>query len=480
MPRTLPLHLPRPAASRRSRRRAAVAALLAVLLAAPAIAQEPYIAVACSDYVTGALGALDSAAPWTGHADLASIHADAVLTCHGGLVYVVNRLGADNVQVVDPSQDWETVRQFSAGTSSNPQCLVLSPDGAKAYLPRQERDDVLVVDPGTGGELGVVDLSAWADADGSCEVGQAVLAGERLLVAIQRLDRDYYWLPVGDSYLAVIDTATDQLVDANPAQPGVQAVPLQCANPAWELTLGDDGLVYACCAGIYGLADGGLERVDPLAMASLGPVVTEAALGGDVNAVALVDAHTAYAVVSDAGFNTALVRFDPSTGGGASTVLAGSGYVYTDVEVDASGDLYLADQTLGASGVRVLDAATGAPLAGPVSLGLPPCDLDVPAGPTAAPAPPAALAARLSASPNPFNPRTILAWEGLPAGPARLDIFDARGRRVARRDLGAQGGAGGASWSGRGANGQSLPAGVYQARVAAGGRAAACRLVLLK
>ena len=486
MHRPLPLGSRRAPAGARARRiAAALAALPALaaltdLAALPAAAQEPYIAAACSDYTTGSLGALGSVDPWPGQSDLASIHADAVLTCHGGLVFVVNRLGADNVQVVDPAQDWQTVRQFSVGTASNPQCLVFSPDGARAYLPRQERDDVLIVDPETGAPLDTVDLSAWADADGFCEVGQAVLAGDRLLVAIQRLDRDYYWLPVGDSYLAVIDTATGQLVDANPTQPGVQAIPLQHANPAWELTLAADGLVYACCAGTYGLTDGALERVDPAAMASLGPAVTEAALGGDVNAVCLVDAHTAYAVVSDAGFNTVLERFDPATGGGVSVVLAGAGYVYTDVETDASGDLYLTDQTLGASGVRVLDAATGSLLAGPVSLGLPPYDIAVPAAATAAPVPPAALGSRLTASPNPFNPRTILAWEGLPAGPVRLDVFDVRGRRVDRRDLGGQDGAGAAAWSGHGAGGGALPAGVYLARVTAGGRSAACRLVVLK
>ena len=48
---------------------------------------------------------------------------DARIRWHGGLIYVVNRTGsqsANNIQVIDPTQGYRTVRQFSTGSGSNP------------------------------------------------------------------------------------------------------------------------------------------------------------------------------------------------------------------------------------------------------------------------------------------------------------------------------------------------------------------------
>ena len=68
----------------------------------------------------------------------------------------------------------------------------------------------------------------------------------------------------------------------------------------------------------------------------------------------------------------------------------------------------------------------------------------------------------LAAYPNPFNPRTTIAYDGTTAGPIRLAIFDLRGRQlvlladefvpVGRREW---------VWNGRDAGGLTLPSGVY-------------------
>ncbi|MCB1161325.1 hypothetical protein KDL67_01415, partial [bacterium] len=270
---------------------------LTLLAVSSAAAAQPYVGVVCTDYVTGKFSVCESDAPWTATPDVATIHADAVAREHGGLVYVVNRLGADNIQVLDPAQDFATVHEFSTGTASNPQSIAFSADGSRAYVPRQNADDVLIMDPETGATLGAVDLSAWADDDGSCELGDCLAVGDRLFVAVLRLDRDFFWLPVGDSYLAVIDMTTDTLVDCDPVAPGVQAIPLTAADPSWELGRAGE-LIHLSCVGTYGLLDGGVELVDPAALTSLGLCVTESALGGDVGDVVWVSATRAYAIVS--------------------------------------------------------------------------------------------------------------------------------------------------------------------------------------
>lgn len=448
--------------------------LTALLVCAAPAAAQPFVGAVCTDYVTGKFSVCEANAPWTPTTDVATLHGDAIARVHGGLVYIVNRLGADNLQVLDPAQDFATLHEFSTGTGTNPQGVAFSADGAKAYLPRQNADDVLIMDPETGEWVDTVDLSAWADADGSCEVGDCLAIGNRLFVAILRLNRNYYWTPVGDSYLAVIDMTTDTLVDCAPGTPGLQAIALAGTNPSWELARAGE-LILCNCVGFYGLADGGVERVDPAALASLGLCITESALGGDVGDVVWVNATRAYAIVTDTSGNTRVKAFNPATGGGVWVVAPGAGYVYTDMELDAEGELFLADRTPGADGLRVYLAETGEALGHLIPMGLPPFDVVMPAGGTAADAAPA-LAARLEAWPNPFNPAVTLAIELPAAGPLRLEILDALGRRVATLAEGEQpAGRREFVWKPAG-----LPSGVYLARAEFTGGATSARLVLLK
>ena len=95
--------------------------LVLLAVAAAARAEEPWVAVVATDYVTGKLATLDSSAPWSPSCDLSSICSDAVARYHDGLIYVVNRLGCDNIQVIDPAANWTTLREFSVGGGSNPQ-----------------------------------------------------------------------------------------------------------------------------------------------------------------------------------------------------------------------------------------------------------------------------------------------------------------------------------------------------------------------
>ncbi|MCP4546496.1 MAG: hypothetical protein GY835_08540 [bacterium] len=454
---------------------------LLTLAGLQALADEPFIAISCTDYQTaGKLSICEPDNPWTATNDVATVHSDAVLGWSGGLLYVVNRLGADNVQVLDPDQEFATILQYSVVTASGPQCILFNGSGTKALLPRQERNDVLIIDPQTGTELAVIDLSGWADADGNAEVGQGVVIGDYAYVAIGRLNRDYYWSPVGDSYLAVIDLDDNTLVDVDPRQAGVQAIPLQATNPAWEIIAGPDGMIYCSCVGNYGLNDGGIERVNPHTWRSEGLVIDEAALGGDVNDFRIVDAGSAFVVVSDSGYNTHFKHFNLATGGQVTTVEAGVGYAFTDMEIDGSGDLYLCDRSYGNEGLRVYDAATGDLLKAAFSLGLPPYDIFIPGSTTGVDEPVPFATNKLAVWPNPFNPATTIAWSGLPDGPARLEIFDVAGRLIFAHELGTQEGAGQTPWAGIGDDGLELAGGVYLARVRCGNEAQMARLVLLK
>ncbi len=99
---------------------------------------------------------------------------------------------------------------------------------------------------------------------------------------------------------------------------------------------------------------------------------------------------------------------------------------------------------------------------------------------TAAPSVPPPALLTLIAAPNPFNPRTVLRWYQPVAAEVRLDIHDARGRRVrVLVDEPVTAGWQEAIWDGRAGSGLRLAAGAYLARVrTADGRTTAVKLML--
>ena len=101
--------------------------------------------------------------------------------------------------------------------------------------------------------------------------------------------------------------------------------------------------------------------------------------------------------------------------------------------------------------------------------------LDVP--PTA----PALRTRLLSASPNPFNPRTTIEFELDRPGRADIRVYDAAGRQVAilvddHRDAGPHR----IEWDGRDHEGRAVAAGVYFYRMVADQFSDTKRMVLVK
>ncbi len=87
----------------------------------------------------------------------------------------------------------------------------------------------------------------------------------------------------------------------------------------------------------------------------------------------------------------------------------------------------------------------------------------------------------LPATPNPFNPRTVLGFELPRGGFVRLDLFDLRGRLVRTlvagdRDAGAHA----VSWDGLDTQGEELASGAYLARLRSGDTWSTQKLLLLR
>ena len=224
--------------------------------------------------------------------------------------------------------------------------------------------------------MGAVDLSVLSDADGKPEMDHLLLVGKRLFVGVQRMDRNA-WKPEGTSYMAVVDTGADTIVDCDGATLGLQPVRLDATNPFSEIQMDPAGRgIYVACPGAWGTVDGGVEMIDPDAMTSLGVVLSGAEAGGDITDVVIVSATKGYVVVTDSNFHTVLLAFDPETGQVVGTVYAPGDFVIQDIEQAQNGELFVADRTPTKPGIRIYDIDTDAEsTAQPIDTGLPPFDI---------------------------------------------------------------------------------------------------------
>jgi hypothetical protein len=333
---------------------------------------EQFAFVTTTDYQTGSASVVWLDSTYTTEKDVASIHSDAIARYFDGLIYVVNRFGADNIQILDPAKGFATARQFTVGNGADPHDIVVLRE-TKAYVTRYNRTDLWVVDPSTGTKTGSVDLSVFADGDGIPEMDHLLLMGDHLFVSVQRIDRDT-WRPVGMSYLAVVDVSADTLLDVTPATTGTQAIALAATNPFSDVKVDTStGNLYVACAGEWGTADSGVEAVNPTTLRSGGIVLAGTTVGGDITDVELVSAETGYAIITDASFHNVLVRFNPSTGDVTATVYAPGEFVLQDIERAPTGELFLTDRSVTNPGIRLYNVETGAEITNiPIDVGLPP------------------------------------------------------------------------------------------------------------
>jgi hypothetical protein len=439
--------------------------LLLVLLACPAAAWDELL-VLTTDYTTyGGVTVVDRSAPWTADLDVETILADAVARWHDGLVYVVNRAGA-NIQVLDPAAGYATLRQFSVGAGRNPQDIAFV--GGRAFVSCYDAALLLEVDTAAGAVIDSWSTAPFADADGLPETAWMHVHGRRIFLTCQRLDRNHYWGPADYSQLLVFDTDLDAWVDVDPVAPGVNGLVLTGTNPAPQPQPVPGGGLAVATVGAFAVLDGGLEIVDLDALTTSPLLTTESDMLGEIVDFAMVDATHYWAAVSTPSFRTML-----QVGTLGSSIMVketSAGYDFVDVAFDGADQVFLCDRSLGAAGLRVFDAHTGVELtAAPIATGRPPVLVLLPVDTTTAAAalPPAALT--LSAPwPNPANPRVSLRVAA-PAGSAlRLSVVDLRGR-VVRAETADVGETGELVWRFDGCDGSGRPLASGQYRLVARG-----------
>ncbi|HUU01197.1 MAG TPA: hypothetical protein VM425_07160 [Myxococcota bacterium] len=322
--------------------------------------------VVTTDYQTGSYAAVDL----EDHSvvkNIAVIHSDAVCRYDplSGRPFIVSRLGADAVEVVDP-ETLAVAGEYSVGAGSNPQDIAPVSD-SRAYVPRYGDKDLLVVNPESGAEVEKIDLSAYADADGVPEAAWAVAHKGKVYLTLHRLDN---FTPTDHSSMLVIDGVSGA-VEAE--------VNLTATSPYGKLRYNPfiDRIVLVE-VGSFGVLDGGVEYFNPDDNTVGGLLVSEETLGGDLSDAVILSDTKGYAVVGvsqpDFSVITRVVSFNPSTGAKIADLSIGQGYDHAFIELTPDGlQLWVTDRNSATPGIRIFDTKDDQEITTePIDTGLPP------------------------------------------------------------------------------------------------------------
>ncbi len=304
--------------------------------------------------------------------DLELVSSDPVARVEDGRPFVVNRDTFDTLQGLDPAAQLRTSFEYGLGDRANPHDVVVT-GGGEAFVTRYGPafNDVAVVDLATGAITERIDLAPYArNRDHLPRADQALLLDGLLYVTLLDVSADYrQWM---NGRVAVIDPAARRVVDV---------IDLDGQNPFESFSYAPStGLLYVAMAGIFpGILPraltGGVEAIDPATHRSLGLIVDDDALGGNVTAVAIQSATHGYCVVAESSYRNAVKAFNPATGEVLGSIFE-SGDLISDLEVDGDGFLLVAVRASFEPRLLVFDAETGQPIAS-IPARLPPLSIAI-------------------------------------------------------------------------------------------------------
>jgi hypothetical protein len=192
-----------------------------------------------------------------------------------------------------------------------------------------------------------------------------------LFVQVRRFNEEFAGRFAPPAYLAVVDLASEELVDVDPALPGVQAIELIGTSPKHRMQVVEATRRLYISASGGSFDAGGLEAIDLATLRSLGLVIREAdgMVGADLGPFVLVTPERGYLVfTTDLTLSSHLHRFSLTGGIDPEELNVSVDYAVPALAHDpVAGTLFVPDGVFGRQGLHVFDAASGARLsAGPI------------------------------------------------------------------------------------------------------------------
>lgn len=288
------------------------------------------VTTVAADWSSSAVSVIDSNMNVTKNV-IALKDSNYVVTSHGEAFYLLGRSGIDTVTripYVTPTLAAATYQYSAMDAADNGNSPSLDDmifvSNTKAYLIRMKSSRIWIVNPSATNEaefhIGDIDLSPFTrqdDSDGSPDPTISALVNGKLYVLLQHTDTTT-WTALGPSAIAVINTATDTLIDtdANAAN-GTTPIALHYWS-AIEMTQKDGYLYIAMPADMFGYAANptGIDRVNTadysvLSIVNGGTSAGGETYGGTINDVVMTSSTRGY-------FNT--YRYDMSTYSSSVTV----------------------------------------------------------------------------------------------------------------------------------------------------------------
>ncbi|MBW2494238.1 MAG: hypothetical protein JRE43_05770, partial [Deltaproteobacteria bacterium] len=280
---------------------------------------ERFVAVAWNDSSQGrgAVQRLGTEPPWAFEGAALAVGANSSLRFAGARLYALSPVDA-TVTAIDLTT-WSVDEIYALG-APNPPLDIAVVDSSLAYLTIRDSTQLLRLDLETGATQLVLDLAGFEHPAGLLTAGMMEIDAGRLLIQVARLDLATAGSAAASDptgYLAVVDIASEQLVDVDPVQSGIQAIALQGTFPKYKMNLlRDERRLYLSASGAF-FDQGGLEEVDVDALASLGLAIAEAdgQTAADLGSFAMVGSDRGLLVSStDLAPSSHLARFSLAGG----------------------------------------------------------------------------------------------------------------------------------------------------------------------
>jgi hypothetical protein len=369
----------------RGRRIIAAAILLLASGSVPAAtskaAAERFVAIAWSDTLSGraSIQRFQTQSPWAFNGESIIVGGKTTLRFAGEHLYAVSEIDG-TVTAIDGAS-WSVAEVYALGAQSQPlDIAIASPD--TAYLTMRDSTQLLRLNLDTGATQNALDVAGFTNPGGLLTAGMMAVDAGRLFIQVSRVEAASANVadavdPTG--YLAVVDIASEQLVDVDPIQEGVQAIALQGTFPKYKMNLlRDQRRLYLSASGAF-FDEGGLDEVDLDALTSLGLVIAEADgnTAADLGSFAMVAADRGFLVSStDFAPSSHLARFSLTRGVEIEELFVTVDYrVPTMVHDPPTRTLFVPDGGL-ANAYWIFDVDTGEQLnGGPLLLGGPATDI---------------------------------------------------------------------------------------------------------
>lgn len=335
-------------------------------------AQPARLAVAWDDLsLGGRLAALRRDPPFEIISPILTLGADARVRTAPGRVFHLSRETGD-LTVLD-AESWTPTATIALGSGLAPRDVAGVSDN-RAYVSCAGSSFLQRVDLASGTVTPTVDLTALALGSGELAMESMLLHEGRLFIQLGGPGG----FPPEPQYLAVVDVETEQLVDADAARPGIQAILLEGTAPrfAMQVIPGTRTLLVSATGHLN--PDGGLERIDLDSLQSIDIPSREFedGNGNDIGPFVMRDAERGWLVfATDIVLSSHLHPFTLS--GGTEILEAGTSLFYfaPSLVLDPTGERLFWPEP---AGVRAFDAETGAALgAGPTLLSGAPTDLAI-------------------------------------------------------------------------------------------------------